>query len=1122
MKNVNNWSSNIFIEGDYDGDSIDNSAKNVTIASGGGSDTIRNWGTYVTIDGGDGSDVVQDWGGSDISVNGGDGDDSIFIHSTTGNATINTGSGDDTVDVWGSSSGSQRVFQVGSGKNLLKLTNLASISVSGSDDAEEVQIDSPVYSNQASLQSATFNGGRGNDTIYATAVNDLFNYTFGDGNDVIVNYGGEDTISISGGKVDSYYLNGSDVVLNVGDQTITVKDTKNHAIQILDSSGYSNNVYGDSSYTQQDVIKTFIASLKNTSYTNVTSALNEAVTKCSDFSSMQDAINNFISDCRNASDADTFLEKYCGIRLNNTDTGAITGWDAGGTSVKDAESVVPESGSAYYPSGTTITKRGFTLTIPSSSSLTSQQQLVVQGLNSWWLEEALKVVEETYGYNFTDGTAPFNSAELKFSTSGANASFACPPYYINSSGRRVYQSSGAELTINMSKVSEFDSSDKSGGGLDRTITHEFTHAIQFANVNIELPGFLTEGIAELPIGADDTREEQMRTLIANPDTLAQYVNIDYDVTTDLYTYAAGYMFLRYLAKQAADSYIPPVDTIPADPTVPSGTDDTMSGGTDTTSGGTDTTSGGTDTTSGGTDTTSGGTDTTSGGTDTTSGGTDTTSGGTDTTSGGTDTTSGGTDTTSGGDDTLRTVTDSDSSPVTIDADIRIINATARTTAIKINGNTLANTISGGSGVDTIYGGAGNDSVLGNSGADKLFGDAGNDTIRGGMGNDSINGGTGNDRLFGDAGNDTLRGGTGNDSLSGGAGNDKLYGDTGADTLNGGKGNDTLTGGTGNDVFIYAKGEGNDVIADYAVGDKVKITGAKISKSSVSGSDVVLTVGTGKLTLKNAVGKRISLYNNASTLTSTVIGGNTTLTITNATKSPVTVGSTIKVINASSRTTAVKITGNELANTIRGGTGVDSIYAGKGNDYVLGNYGNDKIYAEAGNDTIKSGYGNDYISGGIGNDLLYGETGNDTIRGEAGADTLYGGKGNDTLTGGAGVDVFVYATGDGNDVITDYTAQDKLRISGSYYTLTSGNDMIVRVGSGKMTLKNAKGVKLNITRTSSFDERWFTEDDNNFTTSEVSTLLNTDNNIDAEYSLNSLAPCSLTFDSKITSLTSQKK
>ena len=381
--------------------------------------------------------------------------------------------------------------------------------------------------------------------------------------------------------------------------------------------------------------------------------------------------------------------------------------------------------------------------------------------------------------------------------------------------------------------------------------------------------------------------------------------------------------------------------------------------------------------------------------------------------------------------TTLTVTNSTKSPVTVGSAIKTINASTRTKAIVIYGNTLANTIIGGSG------------------ADSLSGSSGNDTLNGGKGND---------------------------------------------TLNGGNGNDTLTGGAGNDVFVYTNGQGNDVITDYTSNqDKIRIKGGnKISKTSVSGSDVILTVGTGSIRLKNGKGKTLSIYNNENTLTSTVIGGSTTsttLTVTNSTKSPVTVGSAIKIIDASKRTTAVRINGNAIANTIKGGSSIDTIYGGAGNDSILGNNGNDKLFGDAGNDKLLGGNG---------------------------ADTLTGGKGNDTLTGGAGADVFVYATGDGNDVITDYTAQDKLRIIGSYSTLTSGNDVVVKIGTGQMTLKNAKDVKLNITKVSSYEERWFTEDDNNFTASDVSSILKSDNLISNDYKLDS--ELQLNQNTDITSLT----
>ena len=102
--------------------------------------------------------------------------------------------------------------------------------------------------------------------------------------------------------------------------------------------------------------------------------------------------------------------------------------------------------------------------------------------------------------------------------------------------------------------------------------------------------------------------------------------------------------------------------------------------------------------------------------------------------------------------------------------------------------------------------------------------------------------------------------------------------------------------------------------------------------------------------------------------------------------------------------------------------------------------------------------------------ITGNSNANSIVGGKGADTLIGGKGNDTLTGGNGKDVFVYNNGDGNDVITDYSSSDKIKIvASSYSTLESGDDIVVQVGSGKITLKDAIGEDLNITRSSSFME-----------------------------------------------------
>ncbi|MBR1730473.1 MAG: hypothetical protein IJ728_13230, partial [Selenomonadaceae bacterium] len=299
----------------------------------------------------------------------------------------------------------------------------------------------------------------------------------------------------------------------------------------------------------------------------------------------------------------------------------------------------------------------------------------------------------------------------------------------------------------------------------------------------------------------------------------------------------------------------------------------------------------------------------------------------------------------------------------------------------------------------------------------------------------------------------------------------ISGGSGADTINGGKGADTLTGNGGADVFLYASGTGNDVITDYVSGtDKIKITSGSISKSTVNGSDVVLTIGSGKLTIKNAKGKTLNLINSAGTESTTVIGTSTSeddpeaVIVTNSTSATVTVDSSIKTIDASTRSKSVKITGNSLNNTIFGGTGVDTINGGSGNDSIIGSSGNDKLYGDEGNDSIYGGVGNDTLNGDAGNDYLSGDAGTDKLYGGDGADTLAGGKGNDSLTGGNGADVFVFGTGDGTDVILDYEpGTDKIKISSGSITSSSisGNNTIFKIGSAKLTVKNSAGSAIDI-------------------------------------------------------------
>jgi Ca2+-binding RTX toxin-like protein len=92
-------------------------------------------------------------------------------------------------------------------------------------------------------------------------------------------------------------------------------------------------------------------------------------------------------------------------------------------------------------------------------------------------------------------------------------------------------------------------------------------------------------------------------------------------------------------------------------------------------------------------------------------------------------------------------------------------------------------------------------------------------------------------------------------------------------------------------------------------------------------------------------------------------------------------------------------------------------------------------------------GADTLTGGDGNDMLFGQAGADILDGGAGHDMLVGGTGNDTLTGGTGADLFLFHSGSGADIITDYNAAQ--------------GDAIVRVGDAATgdSIKNSANVNL---------------------------------------------------------------
>ena len=148
-----------------------------------------------------------------------------------------------------------------------------------------------------------------------------------------------------------------------------------------------------------------------------------------------------------------------------------------------------------------------------------------------------------------------------------------------------------------------------------------------------------------------------------------------------------------------------------------------------------------------------------------------------------------------------------------------------TGADTLTGGAFADTLNGVSGADLLTGGAGDDLYVtdgkasiveaANSGTDTAQ-STGSYTLASNVEN-LVFTGTANTWGGGNGLNNQITGNSGANHLSGAGGNDTIDGGAGADVITGGKGDDGLTGGTGADTFVFAKGDGHDVIHDFGAG-----------------------------------------------------------------------------------------------------------------------------------------------------------------------------------------------------------------------------------------------------------------------------------------------------------------
>ena len=306
-------------------------------------------------------------------------------------------------------------------------------------------------------------------------------------------------------------------------------------------------------------MKTFMQSLNETEMSG-RAALDEAIKKSSDFGSYQEVVSKFYADWQESGNWHTFLVRYCGIILDNDDTGAISGSDAGGATAKGSTDILPSEGDAAYPEGSSFTVDGLTIYgIPPKDELTTDQQYVVQGLYSWWLRDALALIKESYGLSFTDDGTTNTRLKLIFYEEEGSGTLTYVSFSSLNGTLKEYESHA--LAVNMAQFKNMSWSDRHGSfgviSLDRVLLHELIHSVMASNVNYlgDLPGAIVEGAtAEIIHGIDDMRYDELVYYAQNIDEATAALSTGITLSNSVYAiYTCGYMFMRYFLKQAADT-----------------------------------------------------------------------------------------------------------------------------------------------------------------------------------------------------------------------------------------------------------------------------------------------------------------------------------------------------------------------------------------------------------------------------------------------------------------------------------------------------------------------------------------------------------------------------------------
>ena len=242
---------------------ISNDKDNIKLAGTGSNDSIVNNGENVTVDGKGGDDTLT---GSDFGE--------VFLFSADGGSDIITNFGkNDTLKITSGSiastakSGNDYIINVKSAKYAGTITLKDVGDYKFNRDGNAFTVDAVNYiinsKNKKKVvgqgrdfitnsgSNVTIQSGRGNDTIEGSEYGELFLFSSSDQDNVILNFGKNDTIRCTSGKIQSIAAVGEDHVITIKGSrsaaTVTLKNTADYNLKqsgtyiIFDSVNYISN-----------------------------------------------------------------------------------------------------------------------------------------------------------------------------------------------------------------------------------------------------------------------------------------------------------------------------------------------------------------------------------------------------------------------------------------------------------------------------------------------------------------------------------------------------------------------------------------------------------------------------------------------------------------------------------------------------------------------------------------------------------------------------------------------------------------------------------------------------------------------------------------------------------------